>query len=203
MKSKSEAIIERLGLQPNKNLPEIEKIEELNFRNGSTIARRILVLGYLYAISFDVKRKVIKANLNKHGLISDLSKNEQKILSKFFLTKQDKINIDWVTENIEVLGWAIGLWNDIPILKKSNEERQADNIPIHQDPSDFINNAELISKEQIYSQADLIYRLHWIAKRDSIGELGKNSNDVYMERHKAINWIIDNEINWDNVPTDT
>ena len=203
MKSKSEAIIEGLGLKPNKNLPDIDRFDESKLREGSEIARRILVLGYLYAISFDVKRKVIKSDLKKHGLYSYLSKDEQKLLSKFFLTKQDKINIDWVPESVEILGWAIGLWKDVPILKQCDEDRQADIIPIRKNPDDFIQTAKLISAVEIYSQADLIYRIHWIAKRDAIGELGIHSNDIYLERHKAINWIINNEINWDDVQTDT
>ena len=203
LKLKSEKIILNLGLKPNLNLPEIENLNDLKFKTGEQVAKRILSLAYLYGISFNASRKSIQSKLKEYGLINELSNWENEILTKKTLTKQDKINIDWVTESIEVLGWAIGLWNEIPLLDECNENRQADSIIINENPSKFISTSKLIPINEIQEQADLIYRLHWIAKRTEIGRIGKHSNDVYIERHKAINWIIGIGKDWDTINTDT
>ncbi|MDO3695650.1 DUF4272 domain-containing protein [Wenyingzhuangia sp. chi5] len=203
LKIKSEKRIQSLGLEPNLNLPEIENLNDLKFKTGEQIAKRILSLAYLYGISFNASRKSIQNKLKEYGLIDELSNWENKILTKKTLTKQDKVNIDWVTESIEVLGWAIGLWSEIPLLNECNEDRQADNVPLNENPVKFITTAEIIPLNEIQEQADIIYRLHWIAKRTEIGKIGKHSNDVYMERHKAINWIIGLSKDWDTINTDT
>ena len=187
----------------NPHLPEIEPIDELDYRNAKEIAERILVLGYIYALTFDVEIQVIKEELVFYNLNKALSDYEKKLLSKSFLSKQEKADISWLPEAIEVLGWAIGLWTNILFMEQCDEDRQADNIPIKQDPDGFYRKAKLISKVEIYKMADLMYRMHWIAKRREIGNLGTYSNDVYMERHKAINWIIGINNNWDEIQTDT
>lgn len=203
LKAKSESIIKGFGLEANPALPLIEDIEQIKLREASDIARRILVLGYLYGISFNVKRSKIKGDLKRYGLYNDLSPHEQKVLSSLFLSKQARTDVDWVTEGIEVLGWAIGLWEEVSPLGPCNEDRQADVVALKQDPSDFINNARLIEVEKILQQADLIYRLHWVVKRAEVSSLGEFSNDIYKERHKAINWIIGIEECWDEIRTDT
>ncbi len=160
-------------------------------------------MGYLYGISFKVKRSKIKEDLKRYGLYNDLSPQEKKVLNSLFLSKQARTDVDWLTEGIEVLGWAIGLWDEFSPLEQCNEDRQADVVALKQDPSDFINNTRLIEVEKILQQADLIYRLHWVAKRAKVGRLGEYSNDIYTERHKAINWVIGIEECWDEIRTDT
>jgi len=203
VKKSSEARISQLGLTANVNLSALEPMDHFSFRNPQDIAKRIQVLAYLYVISFGVKKKQIKPYLTQYNLLDALSKDERKMLKKMFLTKQDKINVLWFAEAIEILGWTIGLWSEVKELDFCNEDRQADKVPQRKDPTDFIENAKLIDRFEIYQMADLIYRLHWNAKRKIIGNLGDNSNDVYSERHKAINWVLGTDENWDEVQADT
>lgn len=95
------------------------------------------------------------------------------------------------------------MWEEVNPLEQCNEDRQAEVIALKQDPTDFINRARLITPENIHQQADLNFRLHWIAKRGSIGKIGAYSNEVYTERHKAINWIIGTAAGWDDISIDT
>lgn len=203
VKELSERRIEKLGLTVNKNLPTIEKFTKLKFQNGQDIARRILVLTHLIQISFNIKRTKLKNSLREYQLEGFVSGNEKKILTKWFLTKQDRIDASWLSESIEVLGWTIGLWNTIDPLKPCDEDKQILALPLKKNPIEFINSAQLIDKVEIYKEADFIYRLHWTAKRQTFGELKTHHNDIYSERHKAINWIIEKGTEWDDITTDT
>ena len=103
IKLESEKIIQELGLIGNPHLPKIESLNELDFRSAKEIAERILVLGYIYALNFDIETQIIKEELVSYNLNDTLSENEKKLLSKPSLSKQDKANISWLPEAIEVL----------------------------------------------------------------------------------------------------
>ncbi|HEY0741548.1 MAG TPA: DUF4272 domain-containing protein [Chryseosolibacter sp.] len=203
LKSLSEDSIKKLGIKLKIDLPEIEPLSSLSFQEPKDIARRMMVLSYIVPISFNVKRKLLKESLKAFDLQQFLSPKERRLFSKWFLSNQDKINASWVTESIEVLGWSIGLWNKIDPLKRCDEDKQAQALPVKRDPSEFINSAKLIDKVELYKEADLIYRLHWVSKRKKIGQLNDHSEGVYSERHKAINWIINKGTSWDDVSIDT
>ncbi len=140
--------------------------------------------------------------MKSYNLLNHATLEEQKILKKWFLTRQDKTNLSWMVEAIEILGWTIGLWPEISEVHFANEDRQADAVPQKKDPTKFIQNAKRIDNNKIYQMADLTYRLHWTSKRENIGELGVNSSSVYKERHKAINWVLGVD-SWDEISADT
>ena len=81
IKIESEKIIQKLGLKPNINLPVIEDLDDLDFRTGEQIAKRILILAYLYGISFNASRKSIESKLKEFGLTNELSDSEKELLS--------------------------------------------------------------------------------------------------------------------------
>lgn len=203
VKQLSEQTIATLGLKAKGSLPMIEDFSSLQFQNPKEIARRIIVLSYIVPISFNVKRSLLRSTLKTYKLDPFLSQKERKLLNKWFLSRQDRIDASWVTESIEVLGWSIGLWDSINPLERCDEDKQAKTLPVKRDPTEFIEGAKLIDKIELYKQADLIYRLHAIAKRKTFGKLKGNTADVYSERHKAINWIINTNMPWDDVVVDT
>src|SRR5690554_4011017 len=122
IKLESEKIIQKFGLVGNPHLPTIEPLNELEFRTAKQIAERILVLSYIYALTFDVEIQDIKEKLIFYKLNDALSENEKKLLFKSSLTKQEKADISWLPEAIEVLGWAIGLWINIPFTEQCDED---------------------------------------------------------------------------------
>lgn len=142
--------------------------------------------------------------LKQNNLYDFLSNNEKHLLNKWFLTKQDRINVGWYSECIEVLGWTIGLWNEIEYLDVCNEDKLVDKTPNpNQNFQNFITNSKLIDKEKIYSEFDFIYRMHNIAKKEYIGKLNIQTESAYREKHRAILWVVGIENDWDNIITDT
>lgn len=207
VKETSEARIEKIqngSLQINKKLPLPNKFNERNFRDAQEVARRILILALLIGLLHKQSRLKIKKLLKKNNLTKYLSPNEKKLFTKLWISRQDKIDIDWYSECIEILGWTIGLWQNIETLDICDEDKQVDNIPNpHDDYSQFVDKAKLIDKGLIYSEADFIYRMYYIAKRQSIGNLKNNSKSAYRERLRAIDWVVNKKTNWDEVSTDT
>jgi hypothetical protein len=203
IKKLSEDKLKKLKVPVNVNLPPLEDFSKLNWRPAKEIAARIVVLSYIVGIGHHAKRKLLNEHLKTFNLDQFLSPAEHRLLNKWILKKQDQVNAIWASEAIEILGWSIGLWDEFEHLKFCDEDRQISLIPIRKDPAAFIASANLIEKETIYQEADLIFRLHWLSKREDFGKFKTNTRDVYHERHRAINWIIDNTQNWDDVNNDT
>ena len=204
LKELSEDKILKLNLKPNKNMPINFELSELKFKSAEEIGKRILVLIILIGVLYNQKRSKLKKLIEQHNLNSSLSKNEKDILNKWFLTKQDKINIGWYSESIEVLGWSIGLWDKIEYIDVCDEYRQAENTPdINKSTISFFEKIKLIDKNRIYEEFDFIYRMHGIAKKQNIGKLDNNTESTYREKHKAIIWLAGIEEDWDNINTDT
>ena len=73
--------------------------------------------------------------------------------------------------------------------------------------SKFIENAKLRDREEIFDQADLIYRYHWAVRNNDLKGIeipGNLDRSVIMERHYALNWSIDSDkTDWDDIVTHT
>jgi len=202
IKQNSEKTIQDLGFKPNRNLPYSDDISGLSFQSAQNIAKRFIILSYLKDFSTK-NRKEIYSILEKHDLINYLSQKESRTLKARIISDGLINDYKWVGESMEVLGWTLGLWPDLPLYGFCNEKKIKDAVPSEENISQFIQDAHLIDREEIYQYSDLIYRLHWTSKRNEIGMLKGLSRDVYMEHHKAINWVIGIESNWDEVPIDT
>jgi hypothetical protein len=55
---------------------------------------------------------------------------------------------------------------------------------------------------ELYAMRDLAYRFHWWTRDSHLkGEdSGPVQLDIVMERRKALEWILDEQIDWDDMP---
>jgi hypothetical protein len=198
----------------------------LNFRSPEEIAKRCCVLSaFVAGIGCNCPMKVINNWLKDNNLIdstspeeAELFKKKQSLFSSFKISQQDIANAQWRVEAIFALAWTIGIVENINPLKHVPDDlvyKVSSPPPKNEglakkhkvSVSDFIKNAKLRDKEEIMTQTDLIYRLHW-ATRDAMLNNSKNpvklkdSNSIYHERHHAFNWVIGLD-EWDDVTTDT
>ena len=78
----------------------------------------------------------------------------------------------------------------------------------HPDFATFMAQAKLRDIASILDEADLIYRYHWACVDARLKQApmpaGLNPS-VVMERHAALNWLIDNDgqDDWDNPDVST
>jgi len=205
-KDQTEIILEGNNIPINPYLPLIEEENEAVIRSASDIARRVLILAYLYTIIYNPNDKQeIIAFLKSEGLWNHASKKEQAILNKDVLSEKEGMNLSWRVEGVKVLLWSI---NKIEDLGLPFEETAGifDLIPEYMEPSqDFINGAVLRKTTEILDASDLIYRIHWAVRQAGIDgtEVPNINPDIVPEWHQAINWITFYEDDWDEITTDT
>ena len=198
----SHQFLEKHGIEVPSHLPIIDKQHSLTPPSADDVARRLLVLGYLIGASYSASPKEVKALVETYNLWHALSRSEKKLLNQKTFSDRDKINASWLSECAEVLAWGLQL-TDIDHFHKSRET-YAENLPIKADPTSFIDSSETRPYDEIYAQADLIFRLHWFAKQAHYDQKPCPLNwEVLQERHRAINWLVGEEPDWDEVTTDT
>jgi hypothetical protein len=142
-------------------------------------------------------------------LTPSLSKYEKKLLSKNNedLTKQENINIYWYIEALWALMWAGNLIDDLPIDKHVEDYQAAlsPDLEKGEDDSKFKLTMKIRTKEEIYKMLDLYFRTHWYTRNGVLNNqsTGEMNDSVVSERRKALEWVADNTLDWDNIPLNT
>jgi hypothetical protein len=205
-KEQTEIILKENNIQVNPYLPLIEEESEAIIRSAQDIAKRVLILAYLYTTihNGDDKRDII-AYLKTEKLWGHVSQREQTLFKKDILTEKESIGISWRVECIYVLLWSI---NKIDNLGLPADETSGifNLIPEYMEPSkEFISEAVIRKTTEILDASDLIYRIHWATRQAGIdnAEVPNINPDVVVEWHQAINWITFYEDKWDDITTDT
>lgn len=201
LKEASNQYLKSMGITVNKNLPLIENISEVKPRSAKDVASRICAISYVIGMAYDADKNKLIKYLKDYNLWSYVSHNEQSLLKNKDISEQEIIDIEWLTECSQALAWCLGLVEMDHF--KDYDEDLPDKIPIKKDPTEFINNSKLRSIEEIQSQSDLLYRMHWYTKHIKFYQKSKLNQSIIVERRKAIDWVYGTEENWDEVPLDT
>lgn len=191
------------GVRINESLPLIEAPHELKPQTADDVARRAVVLGHIIGIGFGQPGAKMKAPLEQFGLLRFASANEVRLLNADTYTEQEKVNATWLVECMQAIGWCFGFVNLDPFA--GCDDDLATHFPApFTDPKYFIANAALRPFPELYQQADLHYRLHWVARDARInGTDSPVQEGVIQERRKAIDWVVGVEADWDKMPMDT
>lgn len=205
-KEQNEAILKENNIRTNPYLPTIEEENEVIIRSAPDIAKRILILAYLYTtIHNDDDKQNIIAYLKAESLWDDVSQREQALFNKETLSEKEARNLSWRVECIKVLLWSINKIDDLGLpIDEASEIFNL--IPRYMESSEeFVNGAVIRDTTEILDASDLIYRIHWAVRQAGIDdtEVQNINPDVVPEWHQAINWITFYEDNWDDITTDT
>ena len=205
-KDQTEIILKENNIPINQYLPLIEEENEAVIRTAADIAKRILILAYLYTtIHNDDDKQDIIAYLKTEKLWGHVSRIEQALFTKATLSEKEARNLSWRVECIKVLLWSINKIDDLGLpIDEASEIFNL--IPGYMESSEeFINGAVIRDTTEILDASDLIYRIHWAVKQARIDntEIPNINPDVVQEWHQAINWITFYEDNWDDITTDT
>ncbi|CAH0192860.1 hypothetical protein SRABI27_04526 [Pedobacter sp. Bi27] len=205
-KDQTEIILKENNIPINLYLPLIEEEREAVIRTAADIAKRILILAYLYTtIHNDDDKQDIIAYLKTEKLWGHVSRREQALFNKETLSEKEARNLSWRVECIKVLLWSINKIDDLGLpIDEASEIFNL--IPGYMESSEeFINGAVIRDTTEILDASDLIYRIHWAVKQARIDntEIPNINPDVVQEWHQAINWITFYEDRWDDITTDT
>ena len=203
VKKESEQIILEKGGKVLDWLPILERNEDM--RSNDELINRALIMNALINIYFQAPIPIIKGWIEQHDLTSSLSEHEKQLLDKDNddLTEQESLSLFWYIESLWALMWAGGLIDELPI-DKHVEDYQAElcpNLEQGEDASKFTHTMKIRTKEEIFKMLDLYFRTHWHTRNGILHNYstGDMHDGVISERRKALEWLIDNTLNWDDV----
>ena len=113
----------------------------------------------------------------------------------------------WYIEALWAMLWATGLIKEMP-FDRGVEDFMAGlcpNLQRNEDGTQLRQQMKLRPYAELYAMRDLSYRFHWWTRDAQLkGEAtGDVRIDIVMERRKALEWILDGKVDWDNVPLGT
>ena len=195
-------------------LPVIESVEEVEVRSAESIAQRAIACLWIIQVACDIDngkyddeiKGFILNILTKMQVMGALTEQEMAILHED-VSQQDVINMVWKYEAYWVLLWALGI-----VEKLNYPENIVDcDFAIQAVVSvktfeEFMAKVKLRDIEEILDQADLIYRYDWAcvsARLNQEQAPAQLNSAVVVERHGALNWLIQSESDWDHPDVST
>ena len=201
VKNRSEKIITNAGGLILEWLPTLElpKPRVLN-----EIINRALVLNAMYQLHMNAPKFYIADWIEKNSLTTTLTPKEISILSSpDELTDKEHYELFWSLESLWAIAWATNLIHDLPFNDQVGSElaNLSPNLQLNENGYKYKSTMKLRPIKSIYEMLDLYYRLHWWIQTSQ--KENKSTGDVLLEvvieRRKALEWIINNLSEWDNI----
>lgn len=205
IKCDNDKIIKQKGYVVNNWLPILDTP---HLRTLEEIRGRMSVMNALINIAFEAPVFIIKNWIEYHNLRPYLSDSEKEIVNKENedLTQFEINSLRWYLESLWAFMWAT---NMIPRLEA--EEYIGDNMASllpnleNGDDNSKINNLKTLKSEiEICTALDYYYRLHWYCVDERLnGREAKLNEGLVYERRKSLEWIYNQQNDWDNVEMST
>ena len=203
-----EANIARIAKKNYRYIDWLPILESPNMRSQEELIGRMSVMNALINISFEAPVHVVQQWIEDQNLTAHLSTWEKEILTK---TQEDldqyEINtLRWYLEGLWALMWASKM---IPHLDETewNDESMAmmlPNLEEGEDNSRLQQVTTMHTAENIYTMLDFYYRLHWYCVDERIkGQEAVINEGIVYERRRALEWLINNETDWDEIEMGT
>jgi hypothetical protein len=214
-KAASEQRLTKLGVTINPDLPTLH-IDWLGVKiSAQDAAKRLIVMRHLAgAATVEIDIKKLVTWLKDQKLYDSLSFKEAKYLNDWHISNhwQQNFNISWRYEAAWFIAWALGLFPLLsPPFEQIGTEAEAvwGKIPFafdNESCTEFISKAQFIADERIMDELDFTYRAYWATQNlriDKGTKIGKLNGEILIERLYAGNWLMENNIDWDKVNTNT
>lgn len=186
-------------------------------RSKEEVCRRIVILYSLKALSLYPEDMLsIKSFLKSGGYIDFMSSKEITIFKQKKITYTQEIEFSWYKESLYVLLWYSNIIEDNELNFPTNEvildKKYLDILPPECDFGFFKAKISLREYVCLIEELYFYYYLNWIVKKDQLSFLQKLfiGNDkkklnksVIIERRKALEWIVDSGLDWDDISLDT
>lgn len=206
------AFIKELGIKCYEQLPVIERTEKI--KDIDTICKRAIACLLSIQLACDINQdddveeatEFFKGLLERYGVWDELYDNEKKLFTGDY-TKQDAINIVWTYEAYWALVWVLGLVDDIKMSDNICDcEKAIALLSEKADYNEFKKSCRLRSIDEILDMTDLYFRYHWACVEKRLKpetQTGNLNTDVVIERRKALEWVISDEYDWNDIALNT
>jgi hypothetical protein len=186
---------------------QIEPPAPSTLQSAADVARRCIVLLAVVASADGRHRAELLPWLEREGLLPHVSPRELILLQASSLTEAQEISGSWRIEAILPLLWALHRLPELPPHLDDNI-RIGELMPLPLQPTaQFIAEAELRDEAVLQEEQDAVYNEHWAVRDARLHDRPPPPGldpDVIMERHHALNWLINTSNEpWDEVSMDT
>ncbi|MDM1246858.1 DUF4272 domain-containing protein [Acinetobacter sp. R933-2] len=195
-------------------LPVIESAADVQIRSVESIAKRAIACLWVIQVACDLNNNqyddetqtFVLDILKKMQVFEVLTEKEQAILNRH-VSEQDIVNMVWKYEAYWVLLWALGIVDELNYPENIVDCDFAVQAVVSVKSFDeFMAKVQLRDIEEILDQADLIYRYDWACVNARLKQEKAPANlnaSVVVERHGALNWLIQAESDWDHPDVST
>ena len=213
-KQRTEALLLARGWSTPGSLAPVAGEGEVDLRDAVTVMGRAMA-ALLVAVRAESLAeggaKVLTPEKLRHKLpaaFEHLSPHEQLFVNTAAPSDSQVVAMGWRYEALNVLLWALGLVEELSWPDKVCDVAHCVSllVNVNADPDALVQDSMLRSRTDILDQLDLHLRLHWLLRDAELhSKPGPDiSRGVVMERHHALNWLIDFEhAPWDKVSTAT
>ncbi|WP_111859960.1 DUF4272 domain-containing protein [Acinetobacter sp. CFCC 10889] len=195
-------------------LPMIESVEDVEVRTAESIAQRAIACLWVIQVACDIDngryndeiKDFVLNVLAKMQVMDALTENEKAILHED-VSQQDVINMVWKYEAYWVLLWALGIVEELNYPENIVDCDFAIQAVVSAKTfEEFMAKVKLRDIEEILDQADLIYRYDWACVNARLKQEqapAQLNSAVVVERHGALNWLIQSDSDWDHPDVST
>lgn len=174
-----------------------------NLRDTKSIYTRAVVCAFFKSLSVYAKDPLLEARewAIETELIKYFSSDENRIIGEMKLSRIDEINLSWYSECLYMTLYVLGICRLLlPVDKEAKMEPFARRIPPNVGLDEFTKTIDILPSERIFVIRDKYYLLHWHLKKKKVKD---RTNSIIRERRRAIEWICDDSLDWDDISLDT
>lgn len=205
VKKESERIVLEAGGRICDWLPILD-VDARKLRTVDEVRDRALVMNALINLAFEAPVHVIAGWIRENRVEHALTDAERALLAKEELAEQEMINLHWYLESLWSLMWAGGLVDRMDFTD-GVPDTMASLCPDLQrgDDGSKFSRFKLRPFDELFRELDLHYRLHWYARDGLINNTPTPpiEHSVILERRKALEWLLNPSLAWDDVSLDT
>lgn len=204
---RSIAVMEAEGVPVNPWLPVIESEAETRLPTTEKVAMRAVATLLVASKGAGLEQEYVDEYVEKYALTPWLSPDEARFLGEPEPSHQDSGVHSWRFEAAHVLFWSLSFIDDLAGPREQTDPGALQRLIRDGTRESLLANARLRSAAEVLDEADKIYRYRWALVDAQINgrppPAGLN-NDVAMEWHQALNWLIRHEVEpWDEISLDT
>lgn len=205
-----------LGIDHCEWLPLIEGYEII--KTEEQICKRFLASFFSAMLACDFSsdheffetegREIINSFIERYNVQDALYPDEKKILTGE-CDERLAVNVSWTVESSYTLMWVLGF--------VTSEELEAPGegcdtnamvkfVQQFESFEEFRAACKMRTASEILDMIDLYYNIHWACVDHRLNpktNCGEFNEEVVMERRKALEWIISEENDWNEISLDT
>lgn len=205
-KTKYTEHIKNLNLPVTDSLPVIEDSKLIIPRSAEEIAKRAIAVAITAVKGEGMPHNEVMDIVTQWDVISYFSPDELQYINNPNVTEEERLKFSWRYEGLDILLWALGYKENIPPPNQICDVATDVSLIVNNKDKLLIKNSRLRNINEILDMADFYYRLHWSAIELRLNEKESEiiDEEIIMERHYALNWLIKymNQ-EWDDISTDT